>query len=443
MRKFFAYAAVVLGAMLLVFAIALPTYVVPKGKVLPLDVVSTTATDPTPGNLLDASALASGKPVQDNGSKPECQGKNPQISCFMWKGLDMQSQRFTTAQEPSNDKVITLEVGQTLFRNDREEPKNLLSASIDRVTLDRKTQMPVPDPVSTVQINAPAQSGPGEVKASVAPFTRTGITYQFPMGTDRKSYDYFDMQILKARPIDFVGEEEQDGQKVYRFEQTVPPTELYSAIRERLEQDGDISVADEGTLAALRLKFPAKVWGLTEDQIRKNNVTDNEPPVEETDAEEAVDARDKKEDDLGPEVEMSRYYTVHRTIWVQPDTGVIVNGNEDVFQYYAQDQAEADEIAKNREQEIANPTRTATFYPGKWNQASKDAQMDKAMEGKNKLRLMGTILPWTLGIIGVLLLVVGFVLARGSKRSAAAGEEYDHYDHYEHGNNHGNSFDNR
>ncbi|HIW94943.1 MAG TPA: DUF3068 domain-containing protein [Candidatus Corynebacterium gallistercoris] len=417
MRKILSYTAVLLGAALLVFAIALPTYVVPKGKVLPLDVVSTTKTDVIEGNLLDSGALASGKPVQGKESRPECQGDHPQISCFMWKGIELQSQRFTTGQEPANDEVVTLEAGQTLFRKDKEEPKNLLSASVDRVTLDRKTQMPVPDPVSTIHINAPAQSGAGEIDASVAPFTRPGITYQFPMGTDRKSYDYFDMQVMKTQPIDYVGEEDFDGTKVYRFEQTVPPTELYSAVRERLEQDGDLSKADEGTLAAYRLKFPAKVWGVSEEDIKSDNPANSEPPLDETEAEEAVEEAAEGEDDLGPDVEMNRYYTVNRTIWVEPDTGVIVNGREEVFQFYAQDQAEADSIAENRDEEVNNPTRTATFFPGEWDDESRARQMDKALEGKNSMELMGTTLPWILGIVGVLLLVVGFVLARGSRRS--------------------------
>ena len=187
MKRILSSVAIVLGVAMLVFAIALPTYVVPKGKVLPLDLVSTTITPKTPGNLLDSGALAAGKPVGNNKDKPECKGDNPQVSCFINKDLEMQSQRFTTAQEPSDDDVVTFESGQTLFRTDREEPKNLISASIDHVTLDRKTQMPVPDPTSSIELNAPALDAAAnegkdeEVEASVAPFTRPGITYQLSL----------------------------------------------------------------------------------------------------------------------------------------------------------------------------------------------------------------------------------------------------------------------
>lgn len=418
MKRILSSVAIVLGVAMLVFAIALPTYVVPKGKVLPLDLVSTTITPKTPGNLLDSGALAAGKPVGNNKDKPECKGDNPQVSCFINKDLEMQSQRFTTAQEPSDDDVVTLESGQTLFRTDREEPKNLIRASIDHITLDRKTQMPVPEPTSSVELNAPALDAAAnegkdeEVEASVAPFTRPGITYQFPMGTDRKSYDYFDMQILKTQPIDYVGEEEQDGEKVYRFEQTVPPTELYPALRERLEADGELSKGDKGTLSALRLKFPAKVWGLSEDEIKNKS---GEKKDDKKDADKKDEEGADKKEDLGPEVEMSRYYTVHRVLRVQPDTGVIVNGSEEVFQYYAQDDEDAQRIYENKEEEIKNPTRTAVYFPGAWDDESRKQQMSKASDGIKKMKLMGTILPWILGAVGLILLVIGWIAHRSAR----------------------------
>ena len=425
MKKVVSSLLIILGAAMLIFAIALPTYVVPKGKVLPKDIVSTTSTDPLKGNLLDAGALAAGKPVAGKENRPECRGKDKQVSCFIWKDLELQSQRFTRAQEPTDDKVVTLEVGQTLMRTDREEPKNLVNATVDRITLDRKTQMPVPDPVSTLDVNAPALNPNGE--AAIGPFTRPGIQYQFPMGTDRRSYDYFDIQALKAQPIDYVGEEEQDGEKVYKFEQTVDPVELYPRLKEQLESDGDLSKADQSTLASLRLKFPAKIWGI--ENAGAKGSADNKDPK-----------KDEKKDDKGSDVELSRYYTVKRTLWVQPDTGVIVNGKEDIWHYYAKDQAEANEMAQpeNRKAELANPKRTAMYIPGAWNEKSQAAQMDKAKEGLSTLKTMGTTLPWILGPLGLLLLIIGLVMAlkrRRSERYAPANHADHHNGHYGSGGN--------
>ena len=426
MKKVVSSLLIILGAAMLIFAIALPTYVVPKGKVLPKDIVSTTSTDPLKGNLLDAGALAAGKPVAGKENRPECRGKDKQVSCFIWKDLELQSQRFTRAQEPTDDKVVTLEVGQTLMRTDREEPKNLVNATVDRVTLDRKTQMPVPDPVSTLDVNAPALNPNGE--AAIGPFTRPGIQYQFPMGTDRRSYDYFDIQALKAQPIDYVDEEEQDGEKVYKFEQTVDPVELYPRLKEQLEADGDLSKADQSTLASLRLKFPAKIWGIDNASVKDNR---NEADKRNAKKDE------KKKDDKGADVELSRYYTVKRTLWVQPDTGVIVNGQEDIWQYYAKDQAEANQMAQpeNRKAELANPKRTAMYIPGAWNEKSQAAQMDKAKEGLNTLKTMGTTLPWILGPVGLLLLIIGLVMALKRRRDERYPSANNHDGHFGNGGN--------
>lgn len=397
MRKAISLIAIVLGVALLVFAIALPTYVVPKGKILPLDVVSTTKTETVDANLLDSGALAADRPVGDNKNRKECKGDDKQVSCFIWHNLPIQTQQFTTAQEPSDKDQVTLEAGQSVFRKDRQEPRNLVSASIDRVTLDRKTQMPVPEPVSTLNLVPPlnGNEGAGETPPE---FTRPGIQYQFPMGTDRGSYPYFDKQILEANPIEFVDETETEGEKVYNFRQTIEPTSMYEPQRDYFESDGDLSKAEEGQLNALKLTFPAKVWGLKDKEIKH--------------------PKGDKDSGKGPDVEMKRYYTVDRKISVQPDTGVIVKGGEEIWMFYAQDDQEAQEIAKpeNREKEIANPTRTAMYLPAEWDKESQHNQMATAKEGLSSIKTMGTVLPWVLGIVGVLLIIVGFVLHRGNRR---------------------------
>ena len=106
-------------------------------------------------------------------------------------------------------------------------------------------------------------------------------------------------------------------------------------------------------------------------------------------------------------------------MWVQPDTGVIVNGKEDIWQFYAKDQDEADKMAQpeNREKEMNNPKRTALYIPGAWNDESRAAQMDKAKEGLKTMKTMGTTVPWILGPLGLLLLLVGLVMALKRRRA--------------------------
>lgn len=121
MKKVLSHVAIVLGAALLVIALALPMYVVPKGKVIPKDIESATVTKVAPGALVNAAALAEDEPVQGKGSLPECRGENKVVSCFIMEDTDLQSQRFVMAQEPSDDDVVTLEAGGTVYRADAPE----------------------------------------------------------------------------------------------------------------------------------------------------------------------------------------------------------------------------------------------------------------------------------------------------------------------------------
>ena len=51
---------------------------------------------------------------------------------------------------------------------------------------------------------------------------------------------------------------------------------------------------------------------------------------------------------------MQRYYTVNRKISIEPETGVIVNGAEEIWMFYAQDEEEArNREAENQERELA------------------------------------------------------------------------------------------
>ena len=419
MKKVLSHVAIVLGAALLVIALALPMYVVPKGKVIPKDIESATVTKVVPGTLVNAAALAEDEPVQGKGSLPECRGENKVVSCFIMEDTDLQSQRFVMAQEPSDDDVVTLEAGGTVYRADAPEPENLISAEIDRVTLDRETAFPIDEPTSTLNITSPAADG-GNINEDVPEFTREGLQFQFPFDTEKKAYPYFDHRLMETNDIDFVEEEKMGGETVYRFEQQIGPTAMHPNVKAMLESDGELSAADEAALGSLKLAFPAAKWGLTPDEVDgwdpdEDDARGNED--EDSDAEGDAEGEDAEASaDLGPEVEMDRYYTVNRVLRVQPDTGVIVHGAEEVWMYYARDDEEAAEIYEddNREAELANPTRTAIYYPGEFNDETHENQMTRAKDGLSTLTTMGTIVPWGAGIIGLILLVIGFILNRSA-----------------------------
>jgi hypothetical protein len=94
------------------------------------------------------------------------------------------------------------------------------------------------------------------------------------------------------------------------------------------------------------------------------------------------------------------YYSIHLTYWVDPDTGALVNVNEDQNLYLV---------------DPATGARTTTLYGGdlQVTPASLSAIVKLDGNGRNELSLLTTILPIALGLVGALALAAGILLARG------------------------------
>lgn len=257
-----AYVLVGLGAFLIVAALLLPTYTVNKLAKTPLDLeITTVATTPdSGGEVLNATTLTS-----------------PIGAAQVSKGVPLVSQRFLTVEEPSDADKMTIQAGQTLRRTDKQGDTGLLTATVDRVTVDRKTGMPVDDPVGSIQVEG---SKPAEE------VSHTGLQYRFPFDTEKKSYPYFDINARETHDIDFVEETEINGTTVYHFHQKVSPVDLSKVVPS----------------ATNKLTLPAAKWGVEGGQTP---------------------------------VTMTRWYTNERDVWVEPKTGVIVKGEEKPYQYYA------------------------------------------------------------------------------------------------------------
>ncbi|WP_298088021.1 porin PorA family protein, partial [uncultured Corynebacterium sp.] len=99
---------------------------------------------------------------------------------------------------------------------------------------------------------------------------------------------------------------------------------------------------------------------------------------------------------------------------IEPTTGQIVNGTEQIFQFYAQDDEEAEEIAseEGREREAQELNRTAMRYDAQWDEDTMATQMGSAKDSKGMLNMAGTIAPWVVGIIGVILIALGLITYR-------------------------------
>jgi hypothetical protein len=181
------------------------------------------------------------------------------------------------------------------------------------------------------------------------PIDHEGQILKFPFGTEQRDYEFWDISLREATPAVFDGEDEIDGMTVYRFVQTIEPT-----VVSQIEVPGDLA----GSQA--------------------------------------------------PTVEADRTYANTRTLWVEPETGVIIRGQE-----------EQDTVLEYQGEEIATVTSGTIRYTDEQVQANVDEYRPLA----SQLNLVGSVLPLVLGILGVIGLIVGVLLLRTPYTPRRAAEK--------------------
>ncbi len=338
-RRTVACVLVGLGAALLVAALMIPTYTVSKVAKTPLDLEITTIAQNQPGEdslVLDSKSLTSGDGA-----------------AVVNKDVPLVSQRFVTVEEPSDADEMTLQAGQTLRRTDVQGDTGLLTAAIDRVTISRTTGMPVDtDPNGSIAVTV---NKDGSV---MEPVQHTGIGYRFPIGTEKKTYPYFDINVRKSFDANFIEETEINNMKVYRFQMTAPVSSTWDVVQSPTN----------------RLTLPAAKWG----------VEGGDTPVT-----------------------MTRYYTNVRDLWVEPQTGTVIKGGESIHLFYARSGDK--------------PEVTALKSHLVFDEATVESQIAIAKENTDKLSLFGRVVPIVLGVLGVLALLAGLFLGlRGGGTPAHA-----------------------
>ncbi|MFI6042247.1 DUF3068 domain-containing protein [Nocardia sp. NPDC051321] len=337
-RRTVACLLVGLGALLIVAALLIPTYTVGKLAKTPLDLEITTIATNVPGEdslVLDSKSLTA-----------------PEGAAKIDSNVPLVSQRFLTVEEPSDADEMTVQAGQTLRRIDKQGDTGLLTATIDRVTIDRKSGEPVAkDPNGSIAVTVDKN-----MKSVADPVQHTGLQYRFPIGTEKKNYPYFDLNARKTFDVNFVEESEINNMKVYHFQQSIPATNLYDVVKAPTN----------------KLTFPAAKWGVPGDG----------------------------------DVTMARWYTNTRDLWVEPKTGTVIKGGEQIHLYYGRD---------------AKPEVTALKSHIVFDENTIESQISVAKENIDKLSLYGRIMPIVLGVLGVIALIVGAVLGiRGSGSTPAA-----------------------
>ncbi|MEV6428963.1 DUF3068 domain-containing protein [Nocardia sp. NPDC051463] len=339
-RRTVACLLVGLGALLIVAAVMIPTYTVSKLAKTPLDLEITTVATSQPGSessVLDSKSLTA-----------------PEGSAKVDTNVPLVSQRFLTVEDPSDASEMTIQAGQTLRRIDKQADTGLLTATVDRVTIDRKNGQPIdkePNGSIAVSVNKDGQS-------IADPVQHTGLQYRFPIGTEKKTYPYFDINARKSYDATFVEETEINSMKVYHFQQQVPVTNMWDVVQAPTN----------------RLSLPAAKWG----------VEGGETPVT-----------------------MIRWYTNVRDLWVEPDTGTIIKGGEQPHLYYARSGDK--------------PEVTALKSNLVFDENTVESQISVAKENIDKLSLFGRIMPIVLGVLGAIALIAGIVLGiRGGASPATA-----------------------
>jgi hypothetical protein len=175
-----------------------------------------------------------------------------------------------------------------------------------------------------------------------------GLTVKFPFNTQKESYDFWDSSLQETVEIEYQGTEDVGGLETYKFQHSIEPTEVST------------------------LEVPASVVGAEGDE----NVT------------------------------AQRMYSNVRTLWVEPETGVVIDRQEEqnsTLRYDGEDQVTV--------------TQATLSYSDETVQNSID-------EYSGKSSLLGAVRTWVplvLGILGLLLLVAGVLLTMRSRPSGETG----------------------
>lgn len=337
-----------LGAALLIAALLLSTYTKDRISKVPLDIDTTLVSDGT-GTAFDPASLLGERFVVD-------------------RDIPMAFQQQITVESPSNADVVTLQVGSTLRRTDKQQENGLLLAMVDTVTMDRSSAMAVSsesNPGGAVQ--KPRAIEDDRPPTNIA-LPHDGLTYRFPFDTEKKTYPLFDPIAQKAYDANYDGEEDVNGLTTYKFTQNVG----YDADGELVEPVKYASLYEDDADAQVTAR--AALWGV------------------EGDPEEPIT--------------MSRFYAAERTLWVDPVSGTIVKSDEHGYHYYARD--------------ALRPEVTFADYTVTTNEESVESQVASARSERNRVALWVRILPITFTAVGLVSLVGGALLGLFSLRAESA-----------------------
>ncbi|GAA2061800.1 DUF3068 domain-containing protein [Williamsia deligens] len=366
-----------LGALLIVAAIAMPFYLVGQLQKTPMDTDYTTvstsqrtdgdsSSDALPAKILNRCSLTASKPEVSAAALTRQQ----RVVAVKPAGADK-----VTFQAGTSTRINQVQIsGETVTPSADSTSGGgclgaLLTATVDRVTTNRTS-------------GAAALSGGGSSEVqldssskSVSIPDRRGLQYKFPFdSSSSKRYIYFDLASRTTSPLKYVDSTEIAGVKVLHFSQTVPEANL-----------AQLRDANDSTPAGTQLSQNASWYG----------------------GFPGIDNRQKLPADL--------YRTTTRDLYVEPDSGTIVNDRERIQEYYKISGVSGDAPQALRQYRLTNLDVTFAY-----DQQSQQQRASAAKDLSSPIKLYGRWLPIAFGIVGALALIAGIILLLRGPRTPAA-----------------------
>jgi DUF3068 family protein len=350
-----------LGAALLIAALLLSTYTAGRIAKIPLNIDTTLVSSGT-ATALDPASLSTDRYVANN---------NVPV---------VQQQQYSTesgAQTPSNADVVSLQVGTTLRRTDKQQDTGLVLAIVDTVTLNRRTALAVSsdnNPAGSVQ--KPRTMDDTKPPTNV-PLKHEGLNYRFPFDVEKKTYPYFDPIAQKTYDANYDGEEDVNGLTTFHFKQNVG-MDGNGKLVEPVEYPSLYDRDEDATVSAR-----AALWGLPgspDDQVT-----------------------------------MKRYYAAAREFWVDPVSGTIVKVKERAWHYYVRC---GDPDCKTRDP--LKPDVTLVDYTVTSNEATVEQQLNAARDERDRIAVWSRVLPITFTALGIIALLGGALIGLFTLRTETA-----------------------
>ncbi|HKT05437.1 MAG TPA: DUF3068 domain-containing protein [Rugosimonospora sp.] len=219
----------------------------------------------------------------------------------------------------------------------RADTGEVISASTGKVAMDR---------VQGSAVNWSGECYADQIgqNCDAGNVTYSGQLFAFPFNTQKKTYSYFDLTLRTPLPMVYQGTETIRGLTTYRFNQVIPDQAL---------------TTDSGTISFLMSNLAPKA------------------------------------------TTGSMWYSVNRTLWIEPTTGSIVNYREAQHRTLRTD---------------AGPPVTIFDATLEYSPQTLATVVKAAGDGRSLLILFGTYVPIGGGLVGVALMVWGYLLTRRAVR---------------------------